>query len=155
MDQFLQISFTGEYQYSIDSKGRLNIPSKFRKALNPINNCMFVATRGFDRCIVLYPLEEWKEVEAQLRNLSSIRKGHREFTRKIVRHAVTVKYDTQGRIQIPESLLTYSNIKKNVDIIGMIKKIEIWDPDELEKHEQEVEEVDPIDFDDLAHDIKF
>lgn len=155
MDQFLQISFTGEYHYSIDSKGRLNIPSKFRKALNPINNCMFVVTRGFDRCIVLYPLDEWKQVESQLRNLSSIRKGNREFTRKIVRHAVTVKYDSQGRIQIPESLLSYANIKKNANIIGMIKKIEIWDQEELEKHELEVEETDPIDFEELANKINF
>jgi len=116
---------------------------------------MFVVTRGFDRCIVLYPLDEWKQVESQLRSLSSIRKGNREFTRKIVRHAVTVKYDSQGRIQIPESLLSYANIKKNANIIGMIKKIEIWDPVELEKHEREVEETDPIDFEELANNINF
>ena len=147
----LNISFTGEYNNSIDQKNRLSIPVKYRKALSPINNGTFVLTRGFDRCLILYPLDEWKKVESQLGSLSSIKIKHRSFVRSIVRCAVHLKYDSQGRIAIPDSLLEYAKIDKNVVIIGMIKKIEIWSPKSLE--------VDNVisnnDFDDIANEINF
>lgn len=155
MEQILQISFTGEYNYIIDSKGRLNIPSKFRNVLNPVNNSTFILTKGFDNCLILYPVEEWKKVEEQLKLLSSIKKRHRSFIRSIVRHAVPVTYDKQGRIPIPANLLGFAGIEKDVTIIGMIKKIELWNPAELEKHEQEIIESDSASFEDLADDINF
>ena len=69
----LNISFTGESRNSIDQKNRLSIPAKYRKALSPVNNNTFVLTRGFDQCLILYPLDEWKKVEGQLGSLSSIK----------------------------------------------------------------------------------
>jgi len=150
-DNSLNISFTGEYNNSIDQKNRLSIPAKYRKALSPVNNGTFVLTRGFDECLVLYPLDEWKKVELQLGSLSSIKIKNRSFVRSIVRCAVHLKYDSQGRIAIPENLLKYAKIDKNVTIIGMIKKIELWSPTLLN------EDISPDgdDYEDLANEINF
>ena len=78
-DNNLNISFTGEYNNTIDQKNRLSIPVKYRKSLSPVNNSTFVLTRGFDSCLILYPLDEWKKVESQLSTLSSIKMKHRSF----------------------------------------------------------------------------
>ena len=151
----MNLSFTGEYKYSIDQKSRLNIPAKFRKALDPKNNNTFVVTRGFDPSLILYPIIEWQKVEQQLLLLSSIKNKDRSFVRSIVRYATIAKYDSQGRIQIPENLLEYSNIRKEVLIIGMINKIEIWNKSDLDKIEkQSLNNVDES-FEDLANEIKF
>lgn len=150
----LNISFTGEYNNTIDQKNRLSIPAKYRKALSPINNGTFVLTRGFDRCLILYPLDEWKKVELQLGSLSSIKIKHRNFVRSIVRCAIHVKYDSQGRVAIPDSLLEYAKIEKNVTIIGMIKKIEIWSPKTLDNSISN-NLIDNSDYEDLANEINF
>ena len=155
MKNILYQSFTGEFNNSLDEKNRLNIPAKFRKSLDPINNKVFVLTKGFDQCLILYPLNEWQEVEAQLSQLSSIRSRDRDFVRSITRHATPVQYDAQGRIQIPDSLINFSGIKKDVSVIGMIKKIELWDPLILKNRENIAHEIADKDFDDLANEINF
>ena len=155
MKNTLYQSFTGEYNNSLDSKNRLNIPAKFRKALDPVNDRTFVLTRGFDQCLLLYPLNEWQEVETQLSQLSSIRSRDRDFVRAITRHATPVQYDSQGRIQIPEALIIFSGIQKEVNIVGMIKKIELWDPAVLNKQDKLGGNVEDKDFDDLANEINF
>ena len=149
----IKLRFSGEYHKTLDLKNRVNVPAKFRKALNPINDKTFVITRGFDRCLVLYPIYEWNIVEQQLSSLSSIRNKHRSFVRSIVRHASYVQYDTQGRIIVPEELKKFSKIKKDIIIIGMINKIELWSLDNIEKHDKEND--DSMEFDDLADDISF
>ena len=148
------MSFTGEYNNSLDQKNRLSVPAKFRKSLNPINDKTFVVCKGFDTCLFLYPVEEWKIVEEQLMSLSSIKDTNRNFIRNIVRHANYVKYDGQGRIAMPEILLQYSNINKEVLVIGMLKKIELWDPDTLNNFENNKSMHDD-DFDTLADKISF
>ena len=155
MKNKLHISFTGEYQNSLDQKKRLNIPAKFRKVLDPVNDRTFVLTRGFDPCLILYPLEDWSLVEAQLRKLSSIKGRHRSFVRSVTRYAISVQYDRQGRIQIPDNLLTYSEINKEAAVIGMINKIEIWDPETLSKQDARETDIGNTDFDDLANEINF
>ena len=155
MKKFTYQSFTGEYTNSLDSKNRLNIPAKFRKSLDPINENTFVLTRGFEKCLILYPLNEWQEVEAQLSLLSSIRSRDRDFVRSITRHATPVCYDAQGRIQITEKLSSYSQINNTVSIVGMIKKIELWSPKLLQQKDQINDTMDNKDFDDLANEIKF
>ena len=149
------MSFTGEYNNIIDQKNRLSIPAKYRKALDIINDKTFVLTKGFDKCLFLYPLEEWKQVAKQLSSLSTIKGKNRSFIRSIVRYANYLKYDSQGRIQIPESLLNYSCIKKNVSVIGVIKKIEIWDPGTLANFESKTNLLSDDDFDKLADEINF
>lgn len=155
MTNKLQISFTGEYHNSLDVKNRINIPAKFRKTLDPINDRTFVITRGFDECLVLYPLEDWNLVEEQLGKLSSIKGRHRSFVRSVTRYAIPVQYDSQGRIQIPDSLLKYSDISKEVAVIGMINKIELWNPDTIKSIDEESDRIEKVNFDDLANEINF
>ncbi len=149
------MSFTGEFYNTIDQKNRLSIPVKYRKSLSLSNDKTFVLTRGFDTCLSLYPLDEWKLVENQLSSLSSIKGKHRNFIRSIVRYANYVKYDSQGRIQIPEALLDYANIKKNITVIGVIKKIELWDKKTLDKYEKNKDNFTDSDFDELSNQINF
>ena len=149
------MSFTGEFYNTIDQKNRLSIPAKYRKSLSPSNDQTFVLTRGFDTCLSLYPLDEWKLVENQLSSLSSIKGKHRNFIRSIVRYANYVKYDSQGRIQIPEALLSYANIKKNITVIGVIKKIELWDKKTLDEYEKNKDNFTDSDFDELSNQINF
>jgi len=152
-EEKINISFTGEYYNTLDSKSRLSIPAKFRKALNPINDRTFVLTRGFDNCLLLYPVSEWSKVEEQLSFLSSMKGRHRNFIRSIVRHASYSQYDSQGRIIIPENLCEYAKIDKEVAVIGVIKKIELWSPEMLD--ELDGDSQDLSDFEDLADEIAF
>ncbi len=94
-------------------------------------------------------------MEAQLRKLSSIRGKHRSFVRSVTRYATAVQYDGQGRIQIPDTLLSYSGIQREASIIGMINKIELWDPATLTKQDAREDDVSDKDFDDLANEINF
>ena len=146
-------TFSGEYSYSIDTKGRVNIPAKFRQALTAENDNTFVITRGMDRCVWVYPLTEWKFIESELRELSSLASIHRTFIRNTTRYATPVTYDKQGRIQITPSLVEFAGLKKSTLIIGMVNKNEIWNPDTLKKTEKKNLEIDSSDYDTLAEKI--
>ena len=146
-------TFIGEYAYSLDSKGRVNIPAKFRQSLSTDSQNTFVITRGLDPCIWVYPLEQWKEIENNLRNLSSVKNIHRTFVRDTARYASPSTYDKQGRITLTPSLTDYAGLEKDVLIIGMINKIEIWNPNTLKIVDQQNLEIEPDAYDDLADKI--
>lgn len=140
-------TFTGEFNYTLDAKGRLNIPAKFRSALSPDNDGSFVITKGLDSCIVAYPVVEWqRRVEAGLRELSATSRRHRLFIRSLTRYASTVKLDGQGRIALTPVLKDYAKLERDVRIIGVVNKIEIWNPSELDS----LEDFSPEDFEDLS-----
>ena len=146
-------TFIGEYKYSLDSKGRINIPAKFRQSLSKDNYNTFVATRGQDPCIWIYPMKEWKKIEDELRKLSSVSGVHRTFVRQIARSATPSTCDKQGRIIINPSLLSYAGLNKETLILGVINKIEIWNPDTLEKVDKNNINDDPNEFNSLAEKI--
>ena len=146
-------TFIGEYSYSLDSKGRINMPAKFRQVLSKDNKNTFVMTRGMDACVWVYPLNQWLEIEKSLRSLSSLSKIHRTFVRNTARYATPSTYDKQGRITIPPSLVDYAGLDKDVLIIGMVNKMEIWDTKNLEKTEKDALEIDLAEYDDLAQRI--
>ena len=146
-------TFIGEYNYSLDSKGRVNIPAKFRQSLSKDNKNTFIATRGQDPCIWIYPLAEWKKIELELRNLSSVSGIHRTFVRQIARSATPSTCDKQGRIMINPSLISYAGIEKEALIIGMINKIEIWNIDILKKVDKENLNNEKNEFDILSDKI--
>ena len=146
-------TFIGEYAYSLDSKGRVNIPAKFRQSLSADSQNTFVITRGLDPCVWVYPLEQWKEIENNLRNLSSVKNIHRTFVRDTARYASPSTYDKQGRITLTPSLTEYAGLEKDVLIIGMINKIEIWNPNTLKMVDQQNLEIEPNAYDDLADKI--
>jgi len=146
-------TFIGEYQYSLDAKGRVNIPAKFRQSMSDKSEGTFVITRGMDPCIWVYPLEQWKEIESDLRNLSSLSNINRTFVRNTARYASPSTYDKQGRISLTPSLIDYAGLSKDALIIGMVNKIEIWNPDQLSETDQRNLEIDSAAYDELADKI--
>ena len=146
-------TFIGEYAYSLDSKGRVNIPAKFRQVLSEDNENTFVIARGMDPCIWVYPLAQWKEIETNLRSLSSLSKIHRTFVRNTARYASPSTYDKQGRITLTPSLIEYAGLEKDALIIGMVSKMEIWNPVQMDKTDKETIKIDPAAYDELAEKI--
>jgi MraZ protein len=121
-----QYTFTGQYSFNIDSKNRINIPAPLRKQFSNKDKKTFVVTRGIDNCAWIYPINEWKKIQNELQQLSSLSKTNRIFLRNHLRHANILKYDSQGRFVLPQSLIEYASIKKDITIIGVLNKIEIW-----------------------------
>lgn len=143
-------TFIGEYSYSLDLKGRINMPARFRQALSKNNKNTFVSTRGMDSCIWVYPLSQWFEIEKGLRSLSSLSKIHRTFVRNTARYATPSTYDKQGRITLSPSLIEYAGLEKEVLIIGMVNKMEVWNPKYLENTEKDALGIDSDAYEDLA-----
>lgn len=117
--------FLNEYQHSLDVKGRITIPSKFREELGE----KFVATKGLDNCIFLYPLEEWHVIEQKLRSLPSTKADVRSFVRFFFSGASELELDRQGRTVLPVNLREYASIEKDLTIIGVGTRVEIWASD--------------------------
>ena len=114
--------FMGEYNHTIDAKGRLIIPSKFRELLGE----EFVLTRGLDGCLYIYPMDEWESFEMKLRSLPLTNKNARTFSRFFVAGATTCELDRQGRILLPLPLREFAGLEKDVVLAGMLNRIEIW-----------------------------
>lgn len=144
-----QYTFTGEFTFSIDSKNRINIPAPLRKQFLNIDKKTFIVTRGIDQCAWIYPRSEWEIIQKKLKELSSLSKTNRIFLRNHLRHASIIKFDNQGRFVLPQSLIDYSTIKKDVTIIGVLNKIEIWNPYLLKKVDQS-DEVDDQSYEKLS-----
>ncbi len=121
--------FRGQYTYSVDSKGRVSIPAKMRKHISPDANDTFVMTQGTAQCIDVYPMDQWQQFEERLLKLNPFNPKEAKFIRMILQHATEDKLDSQSRILIPQKLLEYAGIKKEVLILGALKKIEIWNPE--------------------------
>lgn len=127
--------FMGEYQHSVDTKGRLIIPSKFREQLNE----GFVITRGLDNCLFGYPMDEWRKLEEKLKALPMTKKDTRQFARFFFSGATEVEVDKQGRINIPTTLMQYANLTKECVIIGVSSRIEIWAKEAWDSYFEESE----------------
>ena len=112
----------GEFTHSIDPKGRITIPSKFREELSE----GFVITKGLDNCLFLYPLEEWDKIETKLKNLPMTNKNVRSFVRTFFSGAEDMNIDKQGRVLLPQNLREHALIEKEAVIIGVSTRVEIW-----------------------------
>ncbi len=126
--------FKGQETYSIDSKGRVNVPSKMRKSLSPEAGEMFVVTRGVDPCIVAYPMNEWRIYEEKFAQLNQYIEKDRNFLRMILGWAEEVALDGNQRISIPRRHLEFAGISSKVTIVGMIDHLELWQPEEFAKN---------------------
>lgn len=113
--------FIGEYNHTIDDKGRIIIPSKLRNELG--NN--FIVTRGLDGCLFIYSSTEWNNIINKYKNLPDT-KEKRNFLRVFLSGATICEYDRQGRINIPQSLISYANLKRECIIVGVFDRLEIW-----------------------------
>ena len=121
--------FMGEYNHTIDAKGRLIIPSKFREILGDA----FVVTKGLDGCLFVYDNEEWKRFEEKLRSLPITNKEARQFVRFFLAGATEAEVDKQGRILIPNVLREFPEITKDVVLVGVGSRIEIWSRERFEE----------------------
>ena len=115
--------FIGEFHHSIDAKGRLIMPAKFREQLN---ECC-VITRGIDLCLFIYPIEEWKILLEKVIGLPVNRKDARQFSRFFLSGACECEFDKQGRINLSTPLMNYAGLSKDCVIIGVSNRIEIWE----------------------------
>src|SRR3989344_599641 len=122
----------GEYLHSIDQKSRLSVPSKFRKTLGK----NVVITRGLDKCLFLYPEEEWKRLAEKLSSLPIGKAENRQFVRAIIGGASSVEIDSLGRILLPDYLKVYANINEAAMVLGLYNRIEIWNPETWEKYSE-------------------
>ncbi len=117
----------GEYTHKIDEKDRFILPSKFREKIKTLKEKKFFITRGLDGCLFLFAEDAWRKLEDKLKILSFTKKQSRHFNRLYFSGASEVDVDTQGRITITEYLKEFAQIKKEIVIIGVSDRIEIWD----------------------------
>lgn len=118
--------FYGEYEHSIDRKGRVIIPSKFREVFKENYVERFFVTRGLDQCLFVFTEDEWKKQEARFKSLSITSSQARQFNRLYFSGACEVTCDRQGRILIPQYLKDFADVKRDVVIVGVSNRIEIW-----------------------------
>lgn len=120
--------FMGEYNHTIDTKGRVIVPSKFRETLGE----EFVVTKGLDGCLFVYDNNEWAVFEEKLKSLPITNKDARAFVRFFLAGAASVEVDKQGRILLPGSLRDFAELKKDIVLIGVGSRIEIWSKERWE-----------------------
>lgn len=128
--------FIGEYSHSIDDKGRLALPARFRGKLS--SGC--VVTRGLDHCLWVYPIEEWEKLAQNLAALPITSKNARSFSRLMLSGAMDLKIDNAGRVNLPKYLSDYAGIKNKVVVTGMYNRLEIWPEDGWKEFKQGMED---------------
>ncbi len=126
--------FKGSFKFSIDGKGRVSFPAKLRKSMEPAADNTFVLIPGSEKCIDAYPLDQWKVFEEKLDSLNMFDPEESSLVRRILQDASEEHLDSQNRLLIPKHLKDYANIGADVVILGVLKKIEIWDPVSYENY---------------------
>lgn len=134
--------FIGEYQHSLDNKGRIIIPSKFRIELGEV----FVMTKGLDNCLFVYPKREWEILEGKLKTLPLTNRDARAFVRFFFSGASECELDKQGRALIPPNLREHSKLEKDVVVIGVSTRLEIWSKEEWDGYNND----DSLSYDSIA-----
>lgn len=129
--------FYGEYSHSIDRKGRLILPARFRDAYLENGIEKFFVTRGFEQCIFMFSQEEWRLQEQKFKAMPFTKRESRNFNRLFFSGAVDIVPDKQGRFVIPQYLKSYAQIDQQVVVIGVSTRIEIWSADVWEKFYQQ------------------
>ncbi len=120
----------GEYNHNIDEKGRVSVPAKFRDDLGNT----FIVTKGLDNCLFAYSKEEWMKFEEKLKTLPMTNTNARNFVRFFFAGATECEIDKQGRINIPQNLREYANFSKELCIIGVSTRVEIWDREKWQNY---------------------
>ncbi|WP_297998791.1 division/cell wall cluster transcriptional repressor MraZ [uncultured Phascolarctobacterium sp.] len=123
----------GEYEHSIDTKGRIAMPAKLREGLGG----KFIITKGLDGCLFVYAMDEWQRVEQKLASLPMSRKTARDFTRFLFGGACEGECDKQGRVLLPASLRRYAGLEREAVIVGVGSRAEIWDVAKWQQYNEE------------------
>lgn len=132
--------FIGEYQHAMDNKNRIIVPSKFREELGDT----FVLTKGLDGCLYIYTINEWKNLEAKLAKLPLTNRDARAFVRFFFSGANEINVDKQGRALIPQNLLEYASITKEIISIGVSTRVEIWSKEKWKEYNESDINMDEI-----------
>ncbi|GAB4379398.1 MAG: division/cell wall cluster transcriptional repressor MraZ [Salibacteraceae bacterium] len=141
--------FLGEYECRLDGKNRFMLPSGLRKQLDPACNEQFVLNRGFEGCLVLYPVNEWEKITQRLSKLNLFVAENRKFYRQFHNGATSVGLDGSGRILIPKNLMAYAALDKDIVLFAYADRIEIWSKDRYDQ----VMNQDPEEFAALAEKV--
>ncbi|MCD6219091.1 division/cell wall cluster transcriptional repressor MraZ [Candidatus Calescamantes bacterium] len=138
MEHLYKAGLYGEYKFTLDDKNRFFVPAKLREKLLPLGKRLILA-RGLDKCLLLYPLEEWKTLVQKVSHLPFTLPEARQFTRHLFSGAYECEIDSQGRIPLPQHLKEYAGITREIVIIGVGDRIEIWSKDKWEKYFQKTD----------------
>ena len=144
------ISFLGEYDATIDAKGRFLLPAGLKKQLPENDSAQFVINRGFEKCLTLYPLQSWNPLFSKISKLNDFNPKVREFRRYFLNGATQVETDTANRILIPKNLMDHAGLKKDIVLVSALNKIEIWDK---QQYQQFFETFTAETFSDLANEV--
>jgi MraZ protein len=144
------IGFIGEYESTIDTKGRFLLPSGFKKQLPEEESALFVLNRGFEKCLTLYPIQSWKPIFSEINQLNDFDPKVRAFRRYFLNGATQIEMDGAGRLLLPKNLMEYASIVKDVVLVSAINKIEIWDKN---TYQQFFEDMTPESFSILANEV--
>ncbi len=137
--------FIGEYKHNLDGKGRIIIPAKFRENFG----ASMIVTRGLDGCLTLYSLEQWDSILSQLKKLPTTKKESRMYVHMISAKAAQVSLDNQGRILLPQSLISAATLEKECVVVGVVDHVEIWDQGLWENYYQSASDS----FEDIAESL--
>jgi MraZ protein len=144
------IGFLGEYEATLDAKGRFLLPAGFKKQLAESAGDQYVINRGFEKCLSLYPMSEWQPIFEKISKLNDFDPKVREFRRYFLNGATIVELDSAGRLLLPKSLMSYASLEKDIVLAAASNKIEIWDKN---KYQEFFENFSPGSFSDLAQQV--
>ena len=144
------IGFLGEYEATLDAKGRFLLPAGFKKQLPEEGGAHFVINRGFEKCLALYPMKTWEPLFAKITGLNEFDPKQREFRRAFLNGATYVEPDSAGRILLPPNLKLYAELQKDIVLMATGDKIEIWDSN---KYKQFFDSISSDALSDLGKDV--
>ena len=144
------ISFLGEYEATLDSKGRFLLPAGLKRQIPDGESTRFVINRGFEKCLTLYPMQSWQPLYDQISTLNDFDPKVREFRRYFLNGAIVVEPDAAGRLLVPQNLKDYAGLGKDIVLAAAVNKIEIWDKESYQKF---FESYSPDDFSSLAQSV--
>ena len=144
------IGFLGEYEATMDAKGRFLLPAGFKKQLPAGEANLFVVNRGFEKCLTLYPLQSWEPIFSEISKLNDFDPKVREFRRYFLNGAIQLELDSAGRLLLPKNLMEHASLEKDIVLVSAVNKIEIWD---TSKYQQFFETFSPESFSKLASDV--
>jgi MraZ protein len=144
------IGFLGEYEATLDSKGRFLLPAGIKKQLPVGVDPVFVVNRGFEKCLTVYPIQSWTPIYENISALNDFDPKVREFRRYFLNGAIQLELDSAGRILLPKNLLEHAGLEKDIVLVSAVTKLEIWDKN---KYQQFFETFSPEAFSSLAAEV--
>ncbi|PWT73325.1 MAG: division/cell wall cluster transcriptional repressor MraZ [Bacteroidetes bacterium] len=142
--------FLGEYEATLDLKGRFLLPASLKKQIAEDDNNQFIINRGFEKCLTLYPIKSWEPIFKEIKKLNDFDPKVRAFRRYFLNGATMLELDSAGRLLIPANLKEHAGLEKDIVLVSAVNKIEVWDKT---KYQQFFETFSPETFSSLANEV--